>query len=689
LKITSPTSDAGLTVFSDPASVAVVGASENPAKWGHWLAAGALAGRHRRDVHLVNRGGGTVLGRPSARSLADLSVVPELVALCVPASGVDDVVDEALELGVRGFLGVTAGVDGEAELAGRIRRGGARLVGANSLGIFDASTELHLAWGEFTAGPLAVISQSGQLGSELAILGARHGVGISRFVSVGNQSDVRAAELLADLTGHEPTRVIALYLESFADGEALFRTLRALRASGKPTLLLTTGASAASARLARSHTGSMTAAVEVVEAACRAAGVRRVSTPTELIDIARTYLSSPIPTGRRIGVVGDSGGQGGVAADVAAAAGLTVPVLAEPLAATLASTLPTGAACTNPVDLAGAGEQDLTHYAAVVRRLLESDELDSVVLTGYFGCYGTDTPARAEREIEIARQLGLTVGSTGKPLVVHSMGPDTAAATALWQSGVPVFASIESALRALAGLAGLRSTERAAPPHTSTSGIAPSPNTAVQPGYWAARQLLMDNGVGFPEARLVHRSAELAEAGTHLRPPFALKAGWLEHKSEAGGVVVGIDDDAELLEVFEKMHHRLGHGDYVVEELDTRPDTVEILVGARRDPGLGPFVVVGAGGAAAEVHQDITIEMAPVSPATAATMLDRLRCAALLRGWRGRPAVDVDELAVLISTVSQLIAARTDIDEIELNPVRVGPSGALAVDALVIPHSPT
>jgi hypothetical protein len=198
----------------------------------------------------------------------------------------------------------------------------------------------------------------------------------------------------------------------------------------------------------------------------------------------------------------------------------------------------------------------------------------------------------------------------------------------------------------------------------------------------------MDNGVGFPEARLVHRSAELAEAGTHLRPPFALKAGWLEHKSEAGGVVVGIDDDAELLEVFEKMHHRLGHGDYVVEELDTRPDTVEILVGARRDPALGPFVVVGAGGAAAEVHQDITIEMAPVSPATAATMLDRLRCAALLRGWRGRPAVDVDELAVLISTVSQLIAARTDIDEIELNPVRVGPSGALAVDALVIPHSP-
>jgi acyl-CoA synthetase (NDP forming) len=688
LKITSPTSDAGLTVFSDPASVAVVGATENPAKWGHWLAAGALAGRHRRDVHLVNRGGGTVLGRPSARSLADLSVVPELVALCVPASGVDDVVDEALELGVRGFLGVTAGVDGEAELAGRIRRGGARLVGANSLGIFDASTELHLAWGEFTAGPLAVISQSGQLGSELAILGARHGVGISRFVSVGNQSDVRAAELLADLIGHEPTRVIALYLESFADGEALFRTLRALRASGKPTLLLTTGASAASARLARSHTGSMTAAVEVVEAACRAAGVRRVSTPTELIDIARTYLSSPIPAGRRIGVVGDSGGQGGVAADVAAAAGLTVPVLAEPLAATLASTLPTGAACTNPVDLAGAGEQDLTHYAAVVQRLLESDELDSVVLTGYFGCYGTDTPARAEREIEIARQLGLTVGSTGKPLVVHSMGPDTAAATALWQSGVPVFASIESALRALAGLAGLRSTERAAPPHPATSGIAPSPNTAVQPGYWAARQLLMDNGVGFQEARLVHRSAELAEAGTHLRPPFALKAGWLEHKSEAGGVVVGIADDAELLAVFEKMHHRLGHGDYVVEELDTRPDTVEILVGARRDPGLGPFVVVGAGGAAAEVHQDITIEMAPVSPATAATMLDRLRCAALLRGWRGRPAVDVDELAVLISTVSQLIAARTDIDEIELNPVRVGPSGALAVDALVIPHSP-
>ena len=314
-----------LSLFSDPASVAVVGASADPAKWGYWLASGALTGEHRRRVHLVNRRTDTLLERQCHPSLSALPEVPDLVALCVPAPFVSDVVDEALALGVRGFLGITAGVPGETELAARIRSAGARLVGTNSLGIYDSATDLSLAWGRFTPGPLAIISQSGQLGSELAALGARHGVGVSRFVSIGNQSDVTAAELLADLGGHDPTRVIALYLESFSDGESLFRTLCALRDTGRPTLLLTVGASAASTRLARSHTGSLTSALDVVDAACRAAGVLRVSTPDELITVARAFLSTTVPAGNRVAIVGDSGGQCAIAADVTSASALTVP----------------------------------------------------------------------------------------------------------------------------------------------------------------------------------------------------------------------------------------------------------------------------------------------------------------------------------------------------------------------------
>ena len=672
-----------LSLFSDPASVAVVGASADPAKWGYWLASGALTGEHRRRVHLVNRRTDTLLERQCHPSLSALSEVPDLVALCVPAPFVSDVVDEALALGVRGFLGVTAGVPGEAELAARIRSAGARLVGTNSLGIYDSATDLSLAWGRFTPGPLAIISQSGQLGSELAALGARHGVGVSRFVSIGNQSDVTAAELLSDLGSHDPTRVIALYLESFSDGESLFRTLRALRDTGRPTLLLTVGASAASTRLARSHTGSLTSALDVVDAACRAAGVLRVSTPDELITVARAFLTTTVPDGNRVAIVGDSGGQCAIAADVTSASALTVPDFSPALAESVALQLPNGAASNNPVDLAGAGEQDLGSYASVVEHLLRADESDAVVLTGYFGCYARDAPTLAEREAAVAERIGRASAETGKPVVVHTMAPESSTAQALWRHGVPVFDTVDSAVRALSGLSRLQ------PPQPSNHVLSwPVPRGGLRPGYWAARELLTELGVAFPDGGIVHTREEAIEVAGRLRAPFVLKASWLEHKSEAGGVAVGIDGPEQLARTFENMHSRLGDGDYVLEEQDTRAGTVEILVGARRDPDLGPVIVVGAGGTETEVLQDICLESAPVGPGDALAMLERLRCMPLLRGWRGRPAVSVDGVVDVITRVSRLIAERSDIAEIELNPVRVAPDGALTVDALVVAAEP-
>ncbi|HEX7430307.1 MAG TPA: CoA-binding protein, partial [Mycobacterium sp.] len=418
---THPPADTDLRVFRDPASVAVVGATAGQAKWGYWLAKGALAGRHRREVYLVNRSGAEIFGEASHRCLGELPATPELVALCVPPAHIGAVVDEALALGARGFLGITAGVPDEAAIARRITDAGARLVGMNSLGIYDSSTELRLAWGDFTPGPIAVISQSGQLGSEIANLAARAGLGISRFVSIGNQSDVRAGELLGDLIADGTTRVVALYLESFSAGEHLIDTLTRLRGAGKHTVLLTVGGSEASTRLARSHTGSLTSNLDVVDAAARAAGVVRVNTPSELVDVARLLLASALPMGDRVAIVGDSGGQTGIAADVAAAATLRVPAFSDELQHKLAQLLPDGAACSNPVDLAGAGEKDLASYADVISVLMRSDEVDSVVLTGYFGSYGVQTPSLVDRELQIVDDMGVSVIAAGKPLLVHTM----------------------------------------------------------------------------------------------------------------------------------------------------------------------------------------------------------------------------------------------------------------------------
>ncbi|WP_330276970.1 acetate--CoA ligase family protein [Lentzea sp. NBC_00516] len=690
-------------IFSDPASVAVVGASDDPSKWGHWLARGALVGHDRRAVHLVNRGGGAVLGQPTVRSLSELAEAPELVVLAVPAAHVPAVVDEALAVGVRGFVGITSGIDDR--VIRRIRDAGARLLGPNCLGVFDAATSLHLAWGRFQAGSLGVVSQSGQVGLEIAGLAASSDIGISRFVSVGNQADVTATEALLDLVSHDLTTVVGLYLESFGSG--IVAAMSELRAAGKPVVLLTVGSSVAAQEAARTHTGALTSSLDVVDAACRLAGAVRVATPAALVDLA-AVLTSGLPRGGRVGVISDSGGQGAIAADLAAAAGLTVPTLSA------VDGLPLGASKRNPIDLAGAGEQDLANYSRAVEVLVRGGEVDTVVLSGYFGSYGEDTPSLESPEVAVAVQICSLARETGVPVVVHSMREDSAAVRTLRAGGVPVQHTIERAVAALGDAARLgaldqRSTrtsdglelsvqagriEFGGPPggdacvslsEAQSASTAPSasghPGAAVAPftpGYLAARDLL--GFVRFPRAHAVTSAAEVR--ATPLNGPFALKVDWLAHKSEHGAVKINLTDPAPA---FDEMRARLGPGQYVLEEMDTREHTVELIIGAKRDHSFGPVILVGAGGIHAELFRDTAIELAPVTPATARDMLARLVSAPLLAGARGAPPVDVASLSEVIAKISETLVARPDLAEIELNPVRVGPDGVLAVDALIIP----
>jgi acyl-CoA synthetase (NDP forming) len=654
-----------MKVFRDPASVAVVGASDHQAKWGNWLARGAMSGEHRRAVYFVNATAATVLGRPAYCHLKDLPEVPELVVLAVAASAAGDVVDEALELGVQGLITISAG-DFADDLGKRVRSAGARMIGPNCLGLYDASAGLRLAWGTFTAGPLGIVSQSGQLGAEIANLAAAQGIGVSRFVSVGNQADVTIQDVLEDFVDHEPTRMIALYAEDFGDGRALVRAITQLRAAGKPTVLLTVGGSDASREAARSHTGALTAPLEVVDAACRAAGAIRVRTAAEAAAVAQLLLRTDV-AGDRLAILADSGGQGAIAADLANAVGLRVPRLSDALSAQLARWLPEGATTRNPVDLAGAGEQNLGIYSRIARLLAASGEIDTVLLTGYFGSYGADMPVLKDLELGVTAELGATT-------VVHSMSESSSAVDSLRDHGIPVYRDIDSALTALGG--GARST-RARPRHLPPAGRATG---NVGSGYLAARRLLSAIGVRFPACAEVDGVIPVES----LRAPYVLKADWLVHKSDAGGVVLGLADKTEVAVAHADLVARIGPGRYVVEEMDTRPHVVEMIVGARQDPSFGPVVMVGAGGVEAELHRDTTIELAPVDSRLALEMLHRLRCAPLLDGWRGRSAVDKRGLADLIVAVSELIAARADIAEVELNPVRVTVDGPLAVDALVV-----
>lgn len=674
-----------LSVFTDPRSVAVVGASADPAKWGYWLARGALRGSHRRAVHLVNARSTVIEGTPSVASLSALPEAAELVVLCAPAATIPDVVTTALSQGTRGFLGITAGLDAvapglEQEVTAQIRDAGARLVGPNCLGLYDAANQLELAWGTFAPGSLAIVSQSGQLGLELAGLAAHAGLGVARFVSVGNQSDVSARELLDDLVDHAETRAVVLYLESFADGRELVATMARLRDAGKPVVVLTVGSSEASRAAARSHTGALTAATDVVAAACRAAGAVVVETPAQAIDLAHLLLGSPLPAGRRIAVVSDSGGQGAVGADTMARHGLTVPRLSSATSASLAGLLPATAAVANPVDLAGGGEQDLATYARVVDVLASSGEVDAVVLSGYFGCYGADTPALEERELEVVETLADTARTHQRPILVHSMSHDSTAVRSMRAQAVPTLHTIDAVARSLDLATTIAETRG-----QSVPTVVPTPPSGVGSAtdYLAARELVGRYGVAYPRAAAVGTRQRLREAIGELRAPYVLKAGWLEHKTEVGGVAVGLDA-ATAERAWEDMRERLGDGAYVLEEMDDQGDVVELIVGARHDRSFGPVVLVGIGGVHAELYRDTRLALAPVDTAEARALLAELRGYPLLTGWRGRSAVDIDAAAEVVAGVSRLLVERPDVVEAEINPLRVGPEGAVAVDALVV-----
>jgi acyl-CoA synthetase (NDP forming) len=680
--------DDGLGPLFDPVSIAVVGASENPAKWGYWLASGALAGAARRTVHLVNRRGGTLLGEPFLPALGALPAVAEHVVVAVPPEYVRQVVREGLELGSRFFTVITAGgtdADDERALAREITSRGARLLGPNCMGVVDTTTELRLSWGDFPTGGMGLVSQSGSLALEIGRMLDRAGEGFSRVVSLGNQRDIDAADALGALVKHEQTRVIGAYVEDFKDGRRLAGALAAARAAGKPVLLLTVGRSTASGRAAASHTGALVSEHATVAAMCRDTGALLLDTAGELVDFA-TYLlaghtrrtTAPAAAGRlhRIAVVGDSGGQGGLAADTLTAAGLEVPSLSARTERAVGVHLTAAADCGNPVDLAGSGEADLSTYARVSGELLRSGDVDAVLLTGYFGDYTRANPAQLVEESEVAHALADASAETGRPLVVHTMARDTPALAVLRRRGIPVYERIEQAAGALAHAARLLR-----PPEPLTPVPAPAGRPLVDAHYASARELLASYGVTFPVAEFVATAEEAVAAAELVGYPLALKAMGLAHKTEAGGVALGVAEETALRVAFARMEKATGAVSFTVEAMATPQHAHELIVGVRRDVSFGPVVMVGMGGVTAELVPDTVVAFAPLTTEHAGELLRELRHAALLGGWRGAPGIHTEAAAAAVCAVALAAAEHPELTELEVNPLLVHPGGAIALDA--------
>jgi len=680
------TTDRDLTALFDPRSVAVLGASNDETKYGNWISVQALRMKGHRSVHLVNRRGERILGHPALRSLSELDERVDLVVITVPAQGFEEAVDDALAAGATAIVGVTAGF-AELGAAGkavqdrvveRVRAAGAVLLGPNCLGVLDSSTGLTLASNPLPAGRVALLSQSGNMALELSQFLEARGHGFSRFASLGNQADLGAADLIRSCVEHDDTDLIAVYCEDFGDGRAFVEAAAQASRAGKPVLLLTVGGSEASIRGAQSHTGSLTSDSAVIDAACRAAGVYRVSSPRQLADVAATLLGYGPSEVRRVGVIADGGGHAGVASDVVEAAGLAVPEFTADISSALRALLPPSAGVTNPVDLAGAGEQDITSFVSVLDTILQSPAIDSVLLTGYFGGYGSYGENLARAETDTARAMAETARTHGKPVVVHTMHPDSAAARVLADSGVPVFRAVEDAAGALGVIA-----ETTAPQHHTGPETGPAEPVGSD-AYWESRELFRSAGVEFPEARLVQTCAEAVAAAETVGYPVVLKAMGLLHKSDSGGVALGLDTAQQLADAFTRMDGSLAAPAYCVEGMADLSEGVELIVGVQTDPRFGPVAMVGLGGIFTEVLADVAFALAPVDAETARGLPRTPRSRADARRLSSRPPINLDAAADAIAAVTAVATAHPEIAELEINPLFVTPKQALGLDARIV-----
>lgn len=679
-----------------PRAVAVIGASRRPGTVGHQVLRNLLAGGFAGPVYPVNPAAEHVASVKAYPTVEDIAGPVDLAVIAVPADAVLDVVRQCAAKGVTGLVVLTAGFDeigeagAQADLRDFARRNGMRLVGPNCIGVVNTAIGLDATFSPDAPAPgrVAMQSQSGALGIALLERSARMGLGVSTFVSVGNKADVSGNDLLQYWEDDLGTDVVLLYLESFGNPLKFARIARRV-SRRKPIVAVKSGRSSAGVRAASSHTAAMASPDIAVDALFRQAGVIRVDTLDELFDMALVLSSQPLPGGRRVAIVGNSGGPGILATDACVAAGLEVPELAAATQSALRAVVGPNAAVANPVDLVASATPEV--YDQALRIVLGDEAVDAAIVIS--------TPTFAASPAGIAGVLSRVAPGTRKTLLgCFLAAPDIPPLLGVERpgTGVPVFTSPEPAARALARAAGY-ATWRRRPPGAvpdldgldadgARSVVEAFLDRSPQGGWLPATQVtevLEAAGVHAVGTVEVDGADGAARAATALGFPVALKAAGPElvHKSDVGGICLGLAAEDDVRVAYRSMAAHIGERmtGGIVQQMAA--PGLETIVGVVQDPLFGPLVMFGMGGTATELLGDRSFRILPVTDLDAAELVRSLRSSPLLFGYRGSPPVAVAKLEELLQRVARLAGAVPELAELDINPLIVSPEGAVAVDA--------
>ena len=677
----------------EPTVVAVVGASRERGKIGAEIFHN-LNGVFRGQVIPVNPHAEEILGVRCYARVADVPGPVDLAMIAIPAERVEAAIDDCVAKGVAGIVVITAGFSEtgeegrrrEAALLEKVRAAGIRMVGPNCMGLVNTDPRFRL---NATFGPVfppegnvALSSQSGALGLALLDHASKLNLGISTFISVGNKADVSGNDLIQYWAEDPRTDVILLYLESFGNPSRFSKIARRV-ARKKPIVAVKSGRSGAGSRAASSHTGALAESDRVVDALLRQAGVIRTGTLEELFDVAMLLANQPVPHGRRVGILTNAGGPGILAADACEAQGLEIPVLSPSTAAALRAFLPAAASVGNPVDMLASAPPE--HYRQAERILLADDGIDSLLVIFI--------PPIASNADAVAAAIVEGAAGARKPVLATFMSARGAPPVL---APIPSYPFPESAVVALARAAAYGDWKRQP---IGTVPVLTAIDTARardvvdrslgRGGGWLGpaetEELLSAFAIPVAPMRLARTEEDAVAAARGIGFPVVVKAvgPTILHKTEIGGVRLGLADEAAVRAACRDLKERVGAAltDFLVQTMV--PGGLEVIVGVTHDPTFGPLVLYGSGGTLVELMGDVAFRLQPLTDIDVDAMLEEVRGTALLRGYRGAPTLDEAALKDLILRLSGLVDACPEVREMDLNPVKVLPRGLRVVDARV------
>ncbi|MEJ2375908.1 MAG: bifunctional acetate--CoA ligase family protein/GNAT family N-acetyltransferase [Pseudolabrys sp.] len=694
----------------NPRSIAVIGASDRPKSVGAALMDNMLRAGYRGPVLPVNPKATATHGIMAYKDVASLPMTPDLAVLATPPDTIAPLVAELGARGTRAAVILTAGfAEGEAkvgreraaELLAAARPHLLRVVGPNCLGIAvpDIGLDATFAPAPLLAGNIAFLTQSGAMATTVLDWALPRGIGFSAIVSMGDMADVDFGDMLDYFALDEKTGAILIYAEAVTHARK-FMSAGRRAARVKPVIVVKGGRAEEGARAATSHTGALAGADVVYEAAFRRAGMLRVNEVEELFDAATTLARNAPQRGNRLAIVSNGGGAGVLATDRLIEEGGRLAALSQQTIAKLNDVLPTTWSHGNPIDIIG--DADADRYAKALRIVMEDDDIDAAAVL-----YCPTAVASAQDAAKGVTSV-LAAGAPKKNVFACWMGDASVAEgrEELIAAQVPDYETPERAVRAFMYLVRYRQSQDLL--LETPSAIAPSPHTDAAKARTILRQALADKrewldasevaaflscyGIPFARTEAVADAKAAGEAAARMKAPVALKIRSRDviHKSDVGGVALNLSGREQVAAAAKRVDEcvtrampKARREGFIVQEMVVRPGAFELIAGVTADATFGPVILFGQGGTAVEIVGDKSLELPPLNSALARAQIERTRIAALLKGYRGRPAADIDGVVNVLIQLSQIVADHAEVVELDINPLLCDPSGVIAVDARI------